>query len=420
MSALHLPGAAATAGRPGGRALRLAVEAYLAWVLLASTGAVLPLLAMGPGDSLAPEDSALLRLTLLPVLALVPPVVLLHGRAVLDALLRAPVLPVLLLLALASTTWSAEPGVTLRRAVAFTAYALLAVVMGVRWSGRELVERLLGLALVLLGLALLFQLALPGLAVMADGAWRGAFAHKNVLGQVASFSILILLVGWRHRLLGRALLLPALALALLFLLLSRSATSLLVTLAAGGAYLLLGRDGPAPLAKAAILAFACAGLSLAALWLLLEPERAVELLGRDLTLTGRLPLWDLVLARIVERPWLGYGYQALFAVPAFAEYVLATLGWDAPNAHSGYLEVALGLGWIGLALTLLLLAQAGLRGFSALARGETLLGRTALLLLGAHLLRNLVESDLLQQTSLSWLLLVAFLVRTGRGPAGRP
>ncbi len=419
MTALPLPGSPATGSRPAGRAVRLLIEAYLAWVLVISTGAVLPLLAMGPGDSLAPEDSALLRLTLLPVLALVPAVVLLHGRAVLEALLRAPVLPALLLLALASTAWSVEPGVTLRRAVAFTAYALLAVVMGVRWSGRELVERLLWLALVLLGLALLFRLALPGLAVMADGAWRGAFAHKNVLGQMASFAVLILLVGWRHRLVGRALLLPALALALLFLVLSRSATALVVTLAAGGGYLLLGRDGPAPLAKAAIFAFASAGLSLAALWLLLEPEQAVALLGRDLTLTGRLPLWDLVLARIAERPWLGHGYQALFTVPSFADYVLVTLGWNAPNAHSGYLEVALGLGWIGLGLTLLLLAQAGLRALSALARREAVLGQAALLLLFAHLFRNLVESELLQQTNLSWLLLVAFLVRTGPAPAGR-
>lgn len=420
MTALPLPGSPATGSRPAGRALRLLIELYLAWVLVISTGAVLPLLAMGPGDALAPEDTALLRLTLLPVLAFVPVLVLLHGGAVAAALSRVPVLPALVLLALASTAWSVEPGVTLRRAVAFAAYALLGVVMGVRWSGRELVERLLWLALLILASSLLFQLALPGLAVMADGAWRGAFAHKNVLGQMASFSILILLLGWRHRLLARALLGPALVVALLFLLFSRSATSLVVTLIAALGLLLLGRGGPSPLAKAALLAFAGAALALAGLWAILEPEQAVALLGRDLTLTGRLPLWDLVLGRVAERPWLGFGYQALFAVPAFADYVLLTLGWDAPNAHSGYLEVALGLGWVGLALALLLLAQAGLRALSALARGEIVLGQAALLLLFAHLLRNLVESELLQQTNLSWLLLVAFLVRTGPAPAGRP
>lgn len=414
MSTLPFPAPVAPGGaRPGRRLLATAIEAYLAWVLLISTGAVLPLLAMGEGQSLAPEDSALLRLTLLPVLALVPPVVLLHGRAVAAALLRAPLLVALVSLALLSTVWSIEPGVSGRRAVAFAAYTLLGVVMALRWSGRELVERLLWLAFVLLAASLLFQLALPRLATMSDGAWRAAFAHKNVLGQMASYVVLILLVALRHRLLARPILLAALAIALLFLLLSRSATSLVVTAAAAAGFVFLGRGGPSPLAKAALVAFAGAAAAILALWLLLEPEQAVALLGRDATLTGRLPLWELVLSRIAERPWLGHGFHALFAVPAFADYVLLTLGWDAPNAHSGYLEVALGLGWTGLALTLLLLAQAALRALRALAGGAALLGQTTLLLLAAYVLRNLVESELLQQTNLFWLLFVALFVRCG-------
>lgn len=419
MTALPLPGLAPPAARAGGRPLRFLVEAYLAWVLFTSTGAVLPLLAMGEGDSLAPEESALLRLTLLPILALVPLVVALHGRAVLAALVRNPLLVALVLLAGLSTAWSIEPGVTARRATAFAAYTLLGVVMAVRWTGRELLERLAWLALGLIAVALLFQLALPRLATMGDGAWRAAFAHKNVLGQTASFALLVLLVVWRHRLLARPLAGVALGLALVLLLGSRSATSLVVTAAAASGFLLLGRGALPPLAKAAVVAFALAGLALLGLWLVLEPERAVELLGRDLTLTGRLPLWEQIAARIGERPWLGWGFHAWFAVPAFADYVRETLGWAAPNAHSGYLEVALGLGLVGLVLALLVLAQALLRAGRALARGEALVGQTALLLLAAHLLRNLVESELLQQTSLSWLLLVTLLVRTGLRPAGR-
>jgi len=411
------PGVAA---RPAGRLLPLALEAYLAWVLLLSTGAILPLLAMGEGTSLAPEDSALLRLTLLPVLALAPVVVALHGRPLLAELVRLPLLVALLALALLSTLWSVEPGVTLRRAVAFTGYALLGAVMGLRWSGRELLERLLWLTFFVLAASLLFQLALPRLATMSDGSWRGAFAHKNVLGQICAFSVLVLLLAWRQRLAARPLLAAALVLALLFLLFARSATSLVVTLAVAAGFLLTGRGAMPPLAKAAIVAFAAAGLALAVLWVVLVPEAVVELLGRDLTLTGRLPLWELILTRIAERPWLGYGFHALFTVPAFADYVLLTLGWNAPNAHSGYLEVALGLGWIGLGLTLALLAQAGLRALRALGSTDPPAGEAALLFLAAYLARNLVESELLLQTHLSWLVLVALLVRTGLAPAGRP
>jgi len=44
----------------------------------------------------------------------------------------------------------------------------------------------------------------------------------------------------------------------------------------------------------------------------------------------------------------------------------------------------------------------------------------ALLFLAAYLARNLVESELLLQTHLSWLVLVALLVRTGLARSGRP
>ncbi len=410
-------GPVASSGAParngfGRRASAVVVEAYLFWVLFVSTGAVLPLLVMGEAEGLAAEDAAVLRLTLVPILVLAPLVVALHGPQVAAVLLREPWLSSVLLLALLSTLWSVAPEVTGRRAVAFAAYGLLGVVVALRWTGRELLERLLQLALLLLVASLAFQLLAPGLATMADGSWRGAFTHKNGSGQAASFAVLVLLLARRHRLVRAIPAAAALAVALVLLVASRSATSLLVTAIAAGGLLLLGRDGLPMLARAAIVSFAGAGLALVSLWSLLEPERAVQLLGRDPTLTGRVQLWELVLARIAERPWLGWGFHAWFTVPGHLDYLLSTLGWVPPNAHNGYLEVTLGLGLVGMALTLWLLAVALGRALALLARGDRLLAETALVLLGAHLIRNLVESELLQQTGLGWLLLVALLVRT--------
>lgn len=394
-------------------------EAFVAYVLFVSTGAILPLLAMGEGTELAAEDSALLRLTLLPILAVVPILAAAHWRIVLAALLRTPILVVLVGLAVLSVLWSVEPGVTARRALAFAVFSLLGVLIALRYRSRELAERLLWLACAVIAVSVVFQLALPRLATMSDGAWRGAFTHKNVLGQIASFALLVGLVAWRHRLAPRPLLIGLQSLAGLMLPASRSATSLVVTLLLGTAYVLIGGGGLPRLARAAIVSFMFAAAALLGLWLLLFPEDAVALLGRDLTLTGRLPLWEHVLGVIGERPWLGWGFHAIWALPGFADYVLWTLGWAAPNAHSGYLEVLMGLGVLGLGLTLALLGQALLRATRALHRGDPLLGELALLLLGAYLLRNLVESELLQQSSLSWLLVVALLVRAGPVPDGR-
>lgn len=419
MSTLPLPLPERDAPRSPAGAAGFLAEAFVAYVLFVSTGAILPLLAMGEGTELAAEDSALLRLTLLPILAVVPLLAAARWRAVLATLLRNPLLVALVSLALLSALWSVAPGVTARRALAFAIFSLLGVVIGLRYSSRQLVERLLWLACAVVAVSALFQLALPRLATMSDGAWRGAFTHKNVLGQVASFALLVGLVAWRHRLAPRPFLIGLQGVAGLLLLASRSATSLVVTLLLGAVYVLVGGGGLPRLARAAIVSFMSAAAALLGLWLLLFPEDAVALLGRDLTLTGRLPLWEHVLGVIGERPWLGWGFHAIWALPGFADYVLWTLGWAAPNAHSGYLEVLMGLGAPGLVLTSALLGQALVRALGALHRGDPLLGELALLLLGAYLLRNLVESELLQQSSLSWLLVVALLVRAGPVPDGR-
>lgn len=397
------------------RLVRVLEESFVAYVLLTSTGAVLPLLAMGTDSSLSPEDSALLRTTLIPVLVGTPLFALAHARAVLAALSATPLLPILVAYAVASVLWSVAPEITARRLLAFVTMSLLAVALAVRFSGRELLERFTWLALILVITSLFFVLAFPALGTMAGGAWRGAFTHKNGLGLAANFAVLVFLLALRYAVGPRPLLSAGLVLAAVLLLASRSANSLVVTIVGGVLFLLLSPSLNS-LARAALVSAGIACLALFTLWTILFPEDLANLLGRDLTLTGRVPLWEHVLARIQERPWTGWGYQAFWTVPAFADYVLLTLAWPAPNAHSGYLEVALGLGWPGLALTLVLLAQALVRALRTYAKGDRLLGELALLLLVAFLVRNLVESELLQQSGMLWLLFTTLLIACGRRP----
>ncbi|MCS6879119.1 MAG: O-antigen ligase family protein [Geminicoccaceae bacterium] len=394
-------------------------ESFVAYVLVTSTGAVLPLLALGTDPSLSAEDSALLRLALVPVLLGAPLLALARARAVLAALRDTPLLVLLVVWVACSTLWSVAPEITARRALAFATFSLLAVVLAASFTPRALLERLVWLALALMGASLVFRLALPELGTMSDGAWRGAFTHKNGLGQAANLAVLVLLLAWRHRVGPRPIVLLGLGLALLALVASRSANSLLVTLV-GGALLLATSPAFHPLARAAIVSAGFALLAVLALVLLLFPAELAGLLGRDPTLTGRVPLWSMVLAHIQERPWTGWGYQAFWVVPAFAEYVLSTLGWPAPNAHSGYLETALGLGWPGLALVLLLLGQALGRAWRTFLAGDRLLGELALVLLLAFSVRNLVESELLQQSGILWLVSATLLVACRRERARRP
>jgi O-antigen ligase len=76
-------------------------------------------------------------------------------------------------------------------------------------------------------------------------------------------------------------------------------------------------------------------------------------LGRDPTLTGRTTLWTQLL-EVNQSPLLGPGFESFWLGPRL-EKIWSTIG-PANEAHNGYLEVFLNLGWIGVALLAFVIA----------------------------------------------------------------
>lgn len=74
-------------------------------------------------------------------------------------------------------------------------------------------------------------------------------------------------------------------------------------------------------------------------------DQVFALLGREPTLTSRVPMWkDLI--SMVTNPILGFGYDS-FWLGARQEYIYMNWGIIG-NAHNGYLEMYLNLGLIGV------------------------------------------------------------------------
>jgi exopolysaccharide production protein ExoQ len=75
---------------------------------------------------------------------------------------------------------------------------------------------------------------------------------------------------------------------------------------------------------------------------------AIEALGRNSTLTGRTEIWNLVLG-MVKHPIIGTGYESFWLgerLQKLWNYYYFPLN----EAHNGYIELFLNLGWIGVAL----------------------------------------------------------------------
>jgi len=77
----------------------------------------------------------------------------------------------------------------------------------------------------------------------------------------------------------------------------------------------------------------------------------------DSTLTGRTIIWDFANYEIARRPLLGWGYQSFWLVGPDAPSVVDAPGWvkTMPNAHNGYYDTTLELGYVGYSLLVIFL-----------------------------------------------------------------
>ncbi len=85
------------------------------------------------------------------------------------------------------------------------------------------------------------------------------------------------------------------------------------------------------------------------------------------TFTGRLDLWRFAIHALGPQAWTGVGFEAFWSTPAVrqAEPPFGS-SWDPRgivNAHNGYLDLAIALGWPGLAFGLVVLLVLPLRDF---------------------------------------------------------
>jgi exopolysaccharide production protein ExoQ len=84
-------------------------------------------------------------------------------------------------------------------------------------------------------------------------------------------------------------------------------------------------------------------------------DSALEMLGRDASLTERTPLWEELRKWGAQNPILGTGFES-FWLGARREKIWEIMRWNANQAHNGYLETYLNLGGVGLLFLLCCIA----------------------------------------------------------------
>lgn len=377
-----------------GLTLLMLAEAFLPRLLAPPSSGI-------PGD--VPE-STLLRLLWLPFYALIGVGLLLVARRSWYAIIRSPWLIVLSLLAIASTVWSIDPELTFRRGIAVLATTLMGIYLAARLDWHTALRLLASVWFALMLASFVSGIVAPSFAVMSEvhpGAWMGGWSEKNALGgHAARATFLFAFMAWRdttHRRLWTIGLILAAALVLL----SRSTTALLGMLLGAGVLIgawwaLKGRRHALALAWTGLTAF-----GLFVIVILLAPGLILSAFGKDATLTGRTDIWVELAAAIEQKPMLGYGYLAFWGLDSEPRYWLGkAVAWNAPSGHNGWLDLAISLGLVGVAIFAIDVGATVWRGVRLALRSPA--GVFALGFLAQFMLFGMSESIILAQNSILW------------------
>jgi O-antigen ligase len=242
------------------------------------------------------------------------------------------------------------------------------------------------------------------------GAWRGLMPHKNVAGAIMIHSSIFFFHHAINR--GRKADWLFFAMAVIFLVMTKSKTSVgwfAFVLMAGMAY----RFAMVRRAPAAFVFGTGVFLFFLAIFAYALQDVIYAFLTNPLSLSGRVEIWQSLFPYIYQHPFLGSGYGSFWAI-----------GYDSPifqtartlfitqigHSHSGYIEILLTTGGIGLGLALIALLIVPYIRFATPIPGDALLNPMLFSIWLFGMVQNMSESQFFSPDKQSWIFVVIAIV----------
>lgn len=128
----------------------------------------------------------------------------------------------------------------------------------------------------------------------------------------------------------------------------------------------------------------------------------LQSLGRNPTLTDRTGIWEGVI-RLTPDKWVGAGFESFWLGPRLQKIVSEVTYWWVPNqAHNGYIETYANLGWIGIALLIVVIFW-GYRRITGMWRNGDAIASLMLAWFVAGVTYNLTEAAFFRMMIPVWL-----------------
>jgi len=326
-------------------------------LLLFSQGFYAIILGGSIGGEEGDVDSIFLRVVFLLIYAISLALLAFRSQRTLYFLKGNIWITLLVVIAVLSISWSTLPDVTFRKAISLIGATFFAIYLASRYSFEEQLKIYGWTFGIAIFFSFLFGIALPQYGISSleavGGSWRGIYPHKNGLGQCMFVSFLtfyFLSVSpsqRKHKLLFQT----SYLLSIVLIILAQSGTSLMsvvfifATSQVLNSLSLTSKKGVLFILLAIIIA------SLLLFAFFVNFETLLNANNKDITLTGRTPLWATLWEFVVQKPWLGYGYGSFFSSASReGNLVWQVHTWVPVHAHNGYIHLWLHLGIVGLGI----------------------------------------------------------------------
>jgi exopolysaccharide production protein ExoQ len=341
-------------------------------------------------------------------------------------LVAVPAILILLLVAVDSSVWSADPAVSLRRVFALAGTFAFAHYLMARLTFIEFIELFAIVIRIIIVASFIFHAIDPYAATMDSlddpdhvGGWRGVTGGKNSLGALCSLGFLLFYYLAVHA--KKAPLWNGMwaGLSLVMIFLAGSATSLAV------AFLALALDFMVTFfaRRAPSIYFTGIAVTLIVTLVIVDLSWSffLEALARDSTLTGRTDIWALTIAAAEKRPWLGYGYGQFwdpFNNPECLR-IWIEIDWAFTHAHNGWIETWLELGLVGVAALAYYVGQTVYRCLIFIRENRLVHSRLMFLLVARVRRGKITETSLIEYFDADVVMLACVAITAARYAALR-
>lgn len=332
---------------------KFATDVFFFWALFLSSGAMeaFTIGKQGPDSQGSPLMKAMWACVyLVIILRLVP-----RYREV-GSLLRSNKCFVLLIfLAVYSIRWSVDPHVTIQKSIALLLSALIGLDFARRYTIPEQIQLIWRVLALVLVMGVIAQVFFPGFVPCLDyepgDAWNGIVENKNGWARLIVLTGLVLLS--RPRPTRRsALVVAILMVTVMALLVASHSASGLIIMSTMLLFFVAFRALRWNRTHLVLLTLALVLISAVTVsYVVQHADQMAAMVGKDATMTGRVPIWRESLHFVKKNPVWGYGYAAFWGQSSRpGRLVREAINWDTPHAHNGYIDLALELGGVGLML----------------------------------------------------------------------